>query len=215
MGNHSKSTPAFSVDRWAIRASLLVVLGIAAAVILWTQVASFGQHPDVDAGPGPTHSGPTTSAPAPPTTAGPSVPGSPLPSGSQPSAGARRPVNGGVTRSPSPTPRPPAPAAVFTARLTVFNEWSTGYNAAVSVHDTGAGAGDWVVLVKLPRDTRVTTTWPVGNASYTSQQSGDTARFSGHLAAGATVTFGYQASRPRSERAEIVSCTVNGIACQR
>jgi hypothetical protein len=185
---------------------LVIAVVIVAGVVTLFQLAPLRGRTAVDAGWQPGR-GPTAGPddPAPPSSASPS-PSSPVASRTP----AARPRSPSSSPSRSTTP----PAATFTAQFARLNEWRGGYNASVSVRNTGTVAGNWTVELRLPRDTRVTTAWPLASGGNTSwRQTGDTVRFTGRASARASAAFGYQANRPDDERSEIVSCTINGVRC--
>ena len=86
-----------------------------------------------------------------------------------------------------------------------MNQWSGGFQAEVSVANTGAAAvSGWTVTGSLAAGQAVTQSW---NAALTTSGSTLTARnlpYNGSVAPGAATTYGYIGSGP---------ATAPGLAC--
>jgi hypothetical protein len=113
-----------------------------------------------------------------------------------------------VTNPPDPgTPTTPAGrSCAATAR--VVNQWSGGFQAEVSVSNTGAaGISGWTVTGTLAGGQAVTQSW---NASLTTSGSTLTARnlaYNGSVGAGAATTYGYIGTGPATAPALACAAT--------
>jgi hypothetical protein len=106
---------------------------------------------------------------------------------------------------------PSAPDEGVTAQYAVTGSWDTGFVAGVLLANPTGTARSWQVVVRhaSAAGVRVTTFW---NAQVT--RNCDTTTFSGGpLAAGATQTFGFEATKQASGPVRPTSCLVNGLAC--
>ena len=107
------------------------------------------------------------------------------------------------TTPPATTPPPAGRSCAATARIT--NQWPGGFQADVSVANTGSAAiSGWTVTGALAGGQGVTQFW---NADVTTGGGTLTARnlaYNGSLAAGATTTYGFIGSGP---------ATVPGLSC--
>ena len=115
-----------------------------------------------------------------------------------------------TTKPPATTP--PTPAASFTARYSTGASWDRGLVAWIQVTNTGSTAHTWKVTVTYESraEVRVTSAW---NAEVS--KDGDTSVFTGEtLAPGASITFGYEATKQARGRVQPKTCTVEGTACQ-
>ena len=151
----------------------------------------------------PTTAGPTTGRPttAGPTTAGPTT---------------ARPTTAGPTTA-GPTTRPPTSAVVTSggpttgcsATYTVVNQWSGGFQAEVTVKNSGTAAGSaWAATFTFGNGQQITQSW---NATVTSSGSGVTARnltYNGALSPGGSATFGFLASWTTTNTTPSVTCTL-------
>jgi cellulase/cellobiase CelA1 len=112
--------------------------------------------------------------------------------------------------SSGPAPQPQPGACKVTASV---NAWSTGLTASVTVTNTGTTAVDgWKLGFTLPAGQTVTGGW---GATYTPASGAVTATnvaYNGTIAAGASVSIGYQASHGGNSAAP-AAFTLNGTAC--
>lgn len=121
------------------------------------------------------------------------------------------PVGGG---GPGPTPGPttPAPVGACTATVRIDNAWSGGFQATVTVRNTGTAAvAPWTTRWTLPAGATVQSGW---NATVT--QSGATVTaaapsWAPSLAAGGAVSVGFTANGPSTPVPS--GFTLNGAAC--
>ncbi|MEU4624278.1 PHB depolymerase family esterase [Actinoplanes sp. NPDC023801] len=129
-------------------------------------------------------------------------PSSPAPSSPAPSSPAPS----------SPAPSSPAPIGGCRVGYTV-SSWSTGFTASVTVTNTGTSTiNGWRLGFTLPAGQNVTNAWnatvsPAGGAVTATNVS-----YNGTLAAGASQTFGFQATHTGGA-AEPTAFTLNGAAC--
>ena len=93
------------------------------------------------------------------------------------------------------------------------NEWPGGLTAGITVTNTGTSAIDgWTLAFTFPGDTKVTSAW---NATVTQSGAAVTAKnasYNGTIAAGVSVTFGFQGTWSSNDAAP-TAFTLNGTAC--
>jgi endoglucanase len=126
------------------------------------------------------------------------------------------PVGGGTTPTTSPggtvSPTTPGGTGACTATVAIDNSWQGGYQATVSVKNTGTAAvNPWSAAWTVPSGVTLGSGW---NATVT--QSGTTITaaaptWSSSLAAGATITVGYTANGPSSPGPSAIR--LNGVTC--
>ena len=127
------------------------------------------------------------------------------------------PLPGAVNGSPSPTGpsgggSPPAPLSCSVA-YSLTNSWSTGFQASVTVDDTGTGAiNGWTLAWTFPGDQKINNMW---GATYT--QTGEAvsavaASYDADITAGSSTSFGFTGTFSASD-ADPTAFTVNGTAC--
>jgi hypothetical protein len=132
-----------------------------------------------------------------------------------------------VTVSPSPTPsvtrstsvsaapvhHPATQAASpLSATYAVGSSWDTGFIGGVTLTNSGSTAVAWTVTVSNASTdgVKITDAW---NATLTRQ--GDTDTYTGGpLAAGATASFGFEATKQATGKVKPAACTVNQSACR-
>jgi hypothetical protein len=128
-----------------------------------------------------------------------------------------------ATASPSRTPAPTRPAGVsgaggpkkvsaLTATYAVGSSWDTGFIGGVTLTNGESTAVTWTVIVRngAADGVKITDAW---NATLTRQ--GDTDSYTGGpLAAGATATFGFEATKQATGKVTPVACTVNESTCR-
>jgi hypothetical protein len=125
-----------------------------------------------------------------------------------------KPAAKATTTKPAPrrTTKPAPPPAAFSARYSVSSSWDHGFVSSVQVTNTGGTAGNWSVTVTFDSRARVriNNAW---NAQLARQ--GDSNVFTGGpLAPGASVTFGFDASKRTWRRVQPTGCTINGTPCR-
>jgi hypothetical protein len=96
----------------------------------------------------------------------------------------------------------------------VVLRWDEGFIGRVTVRNTGPVTADWSVVLGLDDGVRVRRFWVQGRGSASGRQDDTTVRFSGRLAAGASIVVDYQAQRSRDASSEPRSCTINGAPCR-
>ena len=131
-----------------------------------------------------------------------------------------------ATRTPSPTPGPPtatptpgptntpAPGGSYCAvEYQITSDWGTGFGANVVVTNRSAAAwNSWTVTWTFPGNQQITSLW---NGVYT--QTGQSvevrnASWNGSVAAGASVSFGFNASYSGANDVP-TDLRVNGVDC--
>ncbi|MGC9664964.1 cellulase family glycosylhydrolase [Planosporangium sp. 12N6] len=116
------------------------------------------------------------------------------------------------TGTPTATPTGGTPSGGCTATVKIDNSWQGGYQATVTVKNTGTGTvNPWRVTWTVPAGVTLGSGW---NATVT--QSGTTITaaapsWSPSLAAGASVSIGFTANGPSSPPPSAVA--LNGTAC--
>ncbi|GAA4924189.1 cellulose binding domain-containing protein [Actinoplanes utahensis] len=160
-------------------------------------VESFRVTPSASSSPTPS---PSKSSPSP----------SPSKSSPTPSQSTGKPS---LSVSSSPSRTSPSPVAEpLAVTYSTSASWRDGFIAAVRVVNNGTSARDWTVTVTYPgsADIDVRGTW---NAAVS--RSGDTVTLRGKsLAAGASVTAGFQAAKDTDGLVKPISCALGGGACR-
>jgi poly(hydroxyalkanoate) depolymerase family esterase len=118
------------------------------------------------------------------------------------------------TGTPPTTTPPTTPPVVGTCRVTdTINAWNTGLTSNITIANTGStGIDGWSLAFTLPGGQTITSGW---NAGYTPSSGQVTARNAGHnatIAAGASVTIGFQATHTGNATGP-TSFSLNGAAC--
>ena len=139
-------------------------------------------------------------------------------SGVTPSTTSPSPSRGSVSpssSSPSPSRSPVVPSG-DTGTCTVTyraNSWSTGFTADVTIANRStAGINGWSLAWSFAGNQVISNAW---NATVTQSGTAVTARnaaYNATIAAGASVSFGFQASYSGSNAAP-AAFTLNGTAC--
>ena len=134
-----------------------------------------------------------------------SVYGGSTPPSSQPPSS---PPTSSQPPSSPPPPSSPAPARGCTATYSVGGDWGSGFQGAVTVKAGSAPITGWTVTWTWPNGQRFSNTW---NAA-TSGTDAITARnmpYNGSLTAGASVTWGFTATRGATNTAPTPTCTAS------
>jgi hypothetical protein len=85
--------------------------------------------------------------------------------------------------------------AACSASLSVVSAWSGGYQATVTVKDTGTAAlSAWTAAWTEPSGESIANLWNAGQGSAGGQTTAHNAAYNGTLAPGATTTFGFVAN---------------------
>jgi acetylxylan esterase len=130
------------------------------------------------------------------------TPSSPVPSSPAPSSPAPS----------SPAPSSPAPTGSCRVAYTV-SPWNTGFTASVTVTNTGTSSvNGWRLGFTLPAGQNVTNAWNATVSPATGAVTATNVSYNGTLAAGASQTFGFQATHTGST-AEPTAFTLNGTGC--
>ncbi|MEU4624264.1 cellulose binding domain-containing protein [Actinoplanes sp. NPDC023801] len=152
------------------------------------------------------------------------VPSSPTPSASVSSSASQSP-SASASFSPSAKPKPsktpsrtpstrpsPSPAAnTLAVTYATSAAWRDGFIAAVKVVNNGSAAREWTVTLTYPSSADVEVR---GGWNATVSASGDTVTIRGNsLAAGASITAGFQGSKDIGAVVKPVTCAVGGGSC--
>ena len=106
----------------------------------------------------------------------------------------------------APTTPPAGGSGGCTATYTPVNSWTGGYQATVTVADSGSAAiTGWTVKLTLAGGQTISSLWNGVNSGTTGSISVQNASYNGALSAGASTTFGYTANGTAS--------TPTGISC--
>jgi hypothetical protein len=145
-----------------------------------------------------------------------------IPAAAKPSKTTKAPISKPATAATSkptekaPTTRPPTSSAprpaAFTAGYATGASWESGIVAWIQVTNTGGTAAAWKLTLSYESRARVrvTNAW---NAQHDRQ--GETHTFTGAtLAPGASVTFGFEATKQVRRDVRPASCAVEGSACR-
>ncbi|MFD5753645.1 lytic polysaccharide monooxygenase [Streptomyces sp. NPDC127033] len=116
----------------------------------------------------------------------------------------------GIGEPGSPNDPPTDPTATCTATRRTTGSWSGGYQAEITVTNTGANPIlGWMVEFTLPSGQKVDSLWN-GNATYGGQEvMVHNVDWNGSLAAGASTTFSYVASGGPPDTATSPPCSVH------
>jgi hypothetical protein len=186
--------------------AVVLIILLTAALTVWSFVWLRSVSPH---GPGAVPVEPTPPVAAPIET----IPLLPAPSFST-AAPAPRPVSSPPrTRRPSPRPTSSSrPPVLISAVYATGASWDTGFIGSVQVHNAGATPLTWTVIIRYARASgvRVGQAW---NATVSRQGDAAVFRGPGPLAAGGTVTFGFETTKRTPRPVRPVSCSVNGVAC--
>lgn len=106
------------------------------------------------------------------------------------------------------TPKPPGE---LTAGYTATSTSANGFSAGITVHNSTPAGQAWTVVLTYPSNARITIT---GYWNATPTASGRRLSFEGGpLPAGASYTFGFEASIDKDRDVEPTGCTINGVPC--
>jgi cytoskeletal protein RodZ len=179
------------------------VFGLAVAVliglVMWIAVPADPAWPSASASPS------VSTSPSP------SVPASPAPSKSSAS-----PTPSKTSKSPKPTPSrtssSPAAPNDLSANYFTSSSWGDGFIAMVQVTNNGSAAHDFTVTLNYPGGAglSVRSSW---NGSATASGNQITVR-GNSLAAGSTITVGFQAGKRTRDQVKPTGCTVGGGSCR-
>jgi cellulase/cellobiase CelA1 len=90
--------------------------------------------------------------------------------------------------------------------------WRDGFIAAVKVVNNGPAAREWTVTLTYPSKADVEVR---GGWNATVSASGDTVTIRGSsLAAGASITAGFQGSKDINDAVKPISCAISGGSCR-
>lgn len=148
----------------------------------------------------------STGAPSPSVTAT----GTPAPAKSSQPPSSPQPEKS-TAAQPTRTTSSPQPVDVLVASYANTAVWRDGFIGSVRVVNTGSSTRDFAVTVSFPSasDIRV---WGAWNGSASGDDNRVTVR--GTLAAGASVTAGFQAAKDRDDSVRSATCSVGGGTCR-
>jgi cellulase/cellobiase CelA1 len=219
----------------AYRQPTVVLPSMPQVPIGWSSVSVAPFIPAHGAGAAPSSAGPTsppapgttttTTTPVPATTAPPD-PGTPVP----PPPGTANPTSptGPVTTTPpvppkttqptvKPTP-PPTPTRTsappaqdtLTVQIDIYSSWEQGYTTGAKLTNNGDDPVSWTVRITHSGQQNLSL---VNYWNARGRQSGDTFVFTGNLAPGASVWWGWQAGKTGRGNAHPDGCTLVGGEC--
>nr|WP_221382161.1 beta-1,3-glucanase family protein [Actinoplanes polyasparticus] len=103
----------------------------------------------------------------------------------------------------------PASAAAATATLRTVSDWGSGWQAEVTIKNTGADAmSSWKVEVDLPDGGAIGSYWDADLVTAGSHRTFTNRGWNGSVAVGSTVTFGFVGSGGKP-----ANCKLNGAPC--
>jgi len=103
----------------------------------------------------------------------------------------------------------PASAAAPTATLRTVSDWGSGWQAEVTIKNTGADAmSSWKVEVDLPAGGAIGSYWDADLVSAGNHRTFTNRGWNGGVAVGSTVTFGFVGSGGKP-----ANCQLNGAPC--
>ncbi|MFR9774818.1 cellulose binding domain-containing protein [Micromonospora sp. MS34] len=134
---------------------------------------------------------------------------SPSPSPTSPSPSPTSPTPSPTSPTPSPTSPSPSPTSSgCAATYAVTNSWPGGFQAELTVRNSGAAPiAGWTLSWTFPDGQQITQLW---NGSYTQSGAAVTVRdagWNGNLGAGGSTTAGFTGSWTGANRVSAVSCT--------
>ncbi|PRX96820.1 cellulase family glycosylhydrolase [Allonocardiopsis opalescens] len=115
---------------------------------------------------------------------------------------------GGPDPSPSPTDPTTPPTGGCTASYAVVGQWSSGFQAAVTVTAGDAPISGWQVTWTYANGQSISSSWSANVTSSGSRVTATNVNYNGSLAAGASTQFGFLGSWNGSNSVPSVSCAV-------
>jgi cellulose 1,4-beta-cellobiosidase len=120
-------------------------------------------------------------------------------------------ASGGPSPSPSPTPSPGT--ATCSAAYAVTGTWPGGFQAQVTVTNTGSGpVSGWKLAWTFPGDQKITNLWNGTAAQSGEQVTVTSASYNAALPPGGSATVGFTGSYASSNTPP-ASFTLNGATC--
>jgi O-glycosyl hydrolase len=120
---------------------------------------------------------------------------------------------GSPTPTPTPTPTRTSSGAACTVTYSTPSQWAGGFVAAVTIANSGSAAiSGWTLAFTFPGDQKITNAWS-GTVTQTGAAVSITnASYNGAIAAGSSVSLGFQGTWTSSDAAP-TAFTVNGTPC--
>jgi O-glycosyl hydrolase len=115
--------------------------------------------------------------------------------------------------TPTPTPTPTSSGAACTVSYSTPSQWAGGFVAAVTIANSGSTAiSGWTLAFAFPGDQKITNAWS-GTVTQTGAAVSITnASYNGAIAAGSSVSLGFQGTWTSSDAAP-TAFTVKGTPC--
>jgi O-glycosyl hydrolase len=134
--------------------------------------------------------------------------GTPTPTPTPTSTGSPTPMP-----TPTPTPTRTSSGAACTVTYSTPSQWAGGFVAAVTIANSGSTAiSGWTLAFTFPGDQKITNAWS-GTVTQTGAAVSITnASYNGAIAAGSSVSLGFQGTWTSSDAAP-TAFTVNGTPC--
>lgn len=123
------------------------------------------------------------------------------------------PSGTGGTPSPTPTPTPSTSPSggtgggTCTVAYTIQSSWAQGFNANVTVTNTGATAAGWTVRWTVPAGVTLANGWSATFATSGNNWTMTPPSYQLTLAPGASFTYGFQGNGPASPAPSGTTCT--------
>ena len=119
------------------------------------------------------------------------------------------------TGSPTPTPTPSPTASSGSCQVTYStqSQWAGGFVASVTIANPGSSAiNGWTLAFSFPGDQKITNAWSGSVTQSGSAVSITNASYNGTIAAGSSVSLGFQGTWASSDAAP-TAFTLNGTPC--
>jgi O-glycosyl hydrolase len=115
--------------------------------------------------------------------------------------------------TPTPTPTPTSSGAACTVGYSTPSQWAGGFVAAVTIANSGSAAvSGWTLAFTFPGDQKITNAWSGTVTQTGAAVSITSASYNGAIAAGSSVSLGFQGTWTSSDAAP-TAFTVNGTPC--
>lgn len=114
-----------------------------------------------------------------------------------------------IPGAPTATPQP---AGACTVAYTISNQWNTGFNANVTVTNTGASINGWTLTWAFTGNQAITNMWNAMPTQSGQSVSAASMSYNGNLAQGGSTSFGFQGSSSGTN-AKPTSFRLNGNSC--
>ena len=120
---------------------------------------------------------------------------------------------GSPTPTPSPTPSPTASSGSCQVTYSTQSQWAGGFVASVTIANPGSSAiNGWTLAFSFPGDQKITNAWSGSVTQNGAAVSITNASYNGAIAAGSSVSLGFQGTWASSDAAP-TAFTLNGAPC--